>query len=215
MRCPEDVSVVWWFFSVVPINLWRLVFLYYDNIPWYCNTVTSVQAILIFLSGSFAVDSNDHLLSILGVTCGLGRGSFAVHFRDHLRSHLQSILGVTCGIVWRSFAVSVGDYLRFIWESLAVSVGDHLRSILGITCGLGRGSFAVLYSSFSLLFRGWCWRQMATAVSILGKPCGWSFFGECRIYLELIVQSTPDNSNLLGKSKKGPSYQEVEASNRK
>ena len=128
--------------------LYRLTFegysyiLYYDNIPWYCNTVTSVQAILIFLSGSFAVDSNDHLLSILGVTCGLGRGSFAVHFRDHLRSHLQSTLGVTCGIVWRSFAVSVGDYLRSIlgitWSlgrgSCAVHIGDHLRSRTGIIC---------------------------------------------------------------------------------
>ena len=39
----------------------------------------------------------DHLRSTLGITCG--RGSFAVHFGDHLRSqdHLRS--GITCGTV--------------------------------------------------------------------------------------------------------------------
>ena len=140
-----------------------------------------------------------------GIFCGLGQGSFAIHFRGHLRHRLGSLIlrsrsGIICGPFWASLAVSVGDYLRSIfgvtcglgrglfafhiwghlrtrsgiicgpfghhlrsrsgiicgpfWASLAVSVGDHLRSILGITCGLGRGSFAVLYSSFSLLFRG-------------------------------------------------------------
>ena len=42
----------------------------------------------------------DHLRSTLGITCG--RGSFAVHFGDHLRSrdHLQ--LGIICGTVQNS-----------------------------------------------------------------------------------------------------------------
>ena len=84
---------------------------------------------------SLAVSVGDYLRSILGITCGLGRGLFAVHIWGHLRTRS----GIICGP---------------FWASLAVSVGDHLRSILGITCGLGRGSFSVLYSSFSLLFRG-------------------------------------------------------------
>ena len=68
-----------------------------------------------------------------GIFCGLGQGSFAIHFRGHLRHRLGSlILRSRSGII-------CGPYLG----SLADSVGDHLRSILGITCGLGRGSFAV------------------------------------------------------------------------
>ena len=114
-----------------------------------------------------------------GLFCGLGQGSFAIHFRGHLRHRLGSLIlrsrsGIICGLFWASLAVSVGDYSRSIlgitcglgrglfavhiwghlrtrsgiicgpfWVSLAVSVGDYLRSILGITCGLGRGSFAV------------------------------------------------------------------------
>ena len=48
-------------------------------------------------SNPFLNFSRDHLRSTLGITCG--RGSFAVHFGDHLRSrdHLRS--GITCGTV--------------------------------------------------------------------------------------------------------------------
>ena len=73
---------------------------------------------------SLAVSVGDYLRSILGITCGLGRGLFAVHIWGHLLTRS----GIICGP---------------FWVSLAVSVGDYLRSILGITCGLGRGSFAV------------------------------------------------------------------------
>ena len=68
-----------------------------------------------------------------GLFCGLGQGSFAIHFRGHLRHRLGSlILRSRSGIIFGPF-----------WASFAVSVGDYLRSILGITCGLGRGFFAV------------------------------------------------------------------------
>ena len=39
----------------------------------------------------------DHLRSTLGITCG--RGSFAVHFGDHLRSRDHLRLGIICGTV--------------------------------------------------------------------------------------------------------------------
>ena len=45
-----------------------------------------------FFTGSFAVD--------FGITCG--RGSFAVHFGDHLRSRDHLRLGITCGTVQQS-----------------------------------------------------------------------------------------------------------------
>ena len=41
--------------------------------------------------------SRDHLWSTLGITCG--RGSFAVHFGDHLRSRDHLRLGIICGTV--------------------------------------------------------------------------------------------------------------------
>ena len=41
----------------------------------------------------------DHLRSTLGITCG--RGSFAVHFGDHLRSRDHLRLGIICGTVQR------------------------------------------------------------------------------------------------------------------
>ena len=39
----------------------------------------------------------DHLRSTLRITCG--RGSFAVHFGDHLRSRDHLRLGIICGTV--------------------------------------------------------------------------------------------------------------------
>ena len=39
----------------------------------------------------------DHLRSTLGITCS--RGSFAVHFGDHLRPRGHLRLGIICGIV--------------------------------------------------------------------------------------------------------------------
>ena len=127
--------------------------------------------------------------SILGITCG--RGSFAAHFGDHLRSriicgpfwgslavedHLRSILGITCGR--GSFAVHFGDHLRSriicgpFWGSLAVE--DHLRPILGITCG--RGSFAVHFGDHlrSRIICGPFWGSLAVEDhlrSILGITC--------------------------------------------
>ena len=41
--------------------------------------------------------SRDHLRSTLGITCG--RGSFAVHFGDHLRTRDHLRLGIICGTV--------------------------------------------------------------------------------------------------------------------
>ena len=93
-----------------------------------------------------------------GIFCGLGQGSFAIHFRGHLRHRLGLLIlrsrsGIICGPFWASLAVSVGDHLRSILR-ITCGLADHLWSILGITCGLGQGSFAGLYSSLSLLSRG-------------------------------------------------------------
>ena len=108
-----------------------------------------------------------------GLFCGLGQGSFAIHFRGHLRHRLGSLIlrsrsGIICGPFWASLAVSVGDYLRSILGSLADSFGDHLRSILGITCGLGRGLFAVHFGhhlrSRSGIICGPYWGSLAVSV---------------------------------------------------
>ena len=48
-------------------------------------------------SKSFLFFFRDHLRSTLGITCG--RGSFAVHFGDHLRSRDHLRLGIICGTV--------------------------------------------------------------------------------------------------------------------
>ena len=48
-------------------------------------------------SKSFLFFLRDHLRSTLGITCG--RGSFAVHFGDHLRSRDHLRLGIICGTV--------------------------------------------------------------------------------------------------------------------
>ena len=48
-------------------------------------------------STSFLFFFRDHLRSTLGITCG--RGSFAVHFGDHLRSQDHLRLGIICGTV--------------------------------------------------------------------------------------------------------------------
>ena len=45
--------------------------------------------------------SQDHLRSTLGITCG--RGSFAAHFGDHLRSRDHLRLGIICGTVQLKF----------------------------------------------------------------------------------------------------------------
>ena len=50
-------------------------------------------------SKSFLFFLRDHLRSTLGITCG--RGSFAVHFGDHLRSRDHLRLGIICGTVHR------------------------------------------------------------------------------------------------------------------
>ena len=47
----------------------------------------------------------DHLRSTLGITCG--RGSFAVHFGDHLRSQDHLRLGIICGTVHIQSEVSI------------------------------------------------------------------------------------------------------------
>ena len=106
-----------------------------------------------------------------GIFCGLGQGSFAIHFRGHLRHCLGSlILRSRSGIICGPF-----------WASLAVSVGDYLRSILGITSGLGRGLFAVHIwdhlRTRSGIICGPFWASLAVSVgdylrSILGITCG-------------------------------------------
>ena len=50
-------------------------------------------------SKSFLFFLRDHLRSTLGITCG--RGSFTVHFGDHLRSRDHLRLGNICGTVQR------------------------------------------------------------------------------------------------------------------
>ena len=65
----------------------RKRFLFYNQSFFVISPIKSIP----FLS------SRDHLRSTLRITCG--RGSFAVHFGDHLRSrdHLRS--GIICGTV--------------------------------------------------------------------------------------------------------------------
>ena len=93
-----------------------------------------------------------------GIFCGLGQGSFAIHFRGHLRHRLGSL------ILRSRSRIICGPF----WASLAVSVGDYLRSIFGVTCGLGRGSFAVHFGhhlrSRSGIICGPYWGSLAVSV---------------------------------------------------
>ena len=63
----------------------------------FCNNNKIETMVRKLESRPFLFFFRDHLRSTLGITCG--RGSFAVHFGDHLRSrdHLRS--GITCGTV--------------------------------------------------------------------------------------------------------------------
>ena len=63
----------------------------------FCNNSKIETMIRKLESKPFLFFFRGHFRSTLGITCG--RGSFAVHFGDHLRSrdHLRS--GITCGTV--------------------------------------------------------------------------------------------------------------------
>ena len=63
----------------------RKRFLFYNQSFFVISPIKSIP---------FLKFSRDHLRSTLGITCG--RGSFAVHFGDHLR------LGIICGTVQHS-----------------------------------------------------------------------------------------------------------------
>ena len=60
----------------------------------FCNQSRKIHSI------PFLLFSRDHLRWTLGITCG--RGSFAVHFGDHLRSRDHLRLGIICGTVHHS-----------------------------------------------------------------------------------------------------------------
>ena len=100
-----------------------------------------------------------------GIFCGLGQGSFAIHFRGHLRHRLGSL------ILRSRSRIICGPF----WASLAVSVGDYLRSIFGVTCGLGRGSFAVHFGhhlrSRSGIICGPYWGSLAVSVGDHFRYC--------------------------------------------
>ena len=64
-------------------------------------------------SKSFLFFFRDHLRSTLGITCG--RGSFAVHFGDHLRSRDHLRLGIICGTVQLSSPCGVWRNAVYLW----------------------------------------------------------------------------------------------------
>ena len=64
-------------------------------------------------SKSFLFFFRDHLRSTLGITCG--RGSFAVHFGDHLRSRDHLRLGIICGTVQLSSLCGVWRNAVYLW----------------------------------------------------------------------------------------------------
>ena len=66
----------------------RKRFLFYNQSFFVISPIKSIP---------FLKFSRDHLRSTLGITCG--RGSFAVHFGDYLRSRDHLRLGIICGTV--------------------------------------------------------------------------------------------------------------------
>ena len=66
----------------------RKRFLFYNHSFFVISPIKSIP---------FLKFSRDHLRSTLGITCG--RGSFAVHSGDHLRSRDHLRLGIICGTV--------------------------------------------------------------------------------------------------------------------
>ena len=69
----------------------RKRFLFYNQSFFVISPIKSIP---------FLKFSRDHLRSTLGITCG--RGSFAVHFGDHLWSRYHLRLGIICGTVQHS-----------------------------------------------------------------------------------------------------------------
>ena len=67
----------------------------------------------------------DHLRSTLGITCG--RGSFAVHFGDHLRSRDHLRLGIFCGTV----QIKLNEWVKSSLPGLVTSImQSHVTKIV-------------------------------------------------------------------------------------
>ena len=80
-------------------------------------------------SKSFLFFLRDHLRSTLGITCG--RGSFAVHFGDHLRSRDHLRLGIICGTVQWTIKVT---YHNIFWVLMS-SPQNKLFNVSGHSNG--------------------------------------------------------------------------------
>ena len=87
-------KLTWDVASSLPFSLKgeRKRFLFYNQSFCVISPIKSIP---------FLKFSRDHLRSSLGITCG--RGSFAVHFGDHLRSRGHLRLGIICGTVQYNF----------------------------------------------------------------------------------------------------------------
>ena len=150
------------FFRLVQIDLRSGVLLVFfcrrqeEKVPFYNQSFFVISPVRSnpfpqFFTGSFAVD--------FGITCG--RGSFAVHFGDHLRSRDHLRLGITCGTVQSSYFVPVGrDEIRAPlktppWEATRLRPGSNVELWL-------LGSVHVKFD---------VWINSGTALLYLGRLC--------------------------------------------
>ena len=115
-------------------------------------------------SKSFLFFLRDHLRSTLGITCG--RGSFAVHFGDHLRSRDHLRLGIICGTVHHYFKNRLDQNrklrIKSLWYTKSqitqINVYRNGAKYLGIhpqrplVICLGNGNFKVECIGFFICF---------------------------------------------------------------
>ena len=94
-------KLTWDVASYFPFSLKgeRKRFLFYNQSFFAISPIKSIP---------FLKFSRNHLRSTLGITCG--RGSFAVHFGDHLRSRDHLRLGIICGTVQDCFQVFANSF---------------------------------------------------------------------------------------------------------
>ena len=86
-------KLAWDVASSLPFSLEgeRKRFLFYNQSFFVISPIKSIPSLKF---------SQDHSRSTLGITCG--RGLFAVHFGDHLRSRDHLRLGIICGTILHS-----------------------------------------------------------------------------------------------------------------
>ena len=125
----RSIRLIPYLFRFIPFFFFALYKLTWDVASSFPSSLKGEIKRFLFYNQSFFVISpiksipflkfsRDHLRSPLGITCG--RGSFAVHFGDHLRSRDHLRLGIICGTV--QYSRKIPTCARMLLKSIHPSV---------------------------------------------------------------------------------------------